>query len=176
MVIKGTKKIISEKSRPSILGLKKNCRPFNKSWDARALHAYYNLVVEILAKCQSISISYGNSKKPLLQVARNWVRDINKSSNSTGEKPPFSLPWCQKETLLGFGFAFLGQKKEMNLKKETRKLYFLFVLFFYVFVLCGRFQLSEATKDSSFGRVKLQNRRIGSSVVFPVSGNVYPLG
>ncbi|KAL1214579.1 Aspartic proteinase Asp1 [Cardamine amara subsp. amara] len=65
----------------------------------------------------------------------------------------------------------------MNPKEEARKLYFFFFfVFFYVFVLRGCFQLSEATKDSSVGRVKLQNRRIGSSVVFPVSGNVYPLG
>ncbi|CAH2067735.1 unnamed protein product [Thlaspi arvense] len=66
----------------------------------------------------------------------------------------------------------------MNPKRETRKLFpgAYFVFFFYVFVLCARFQPSEATKDLSVGQVKLQNHGLGSSVVFPVSGNVYPLG
>jgi len=60
-------------------------------------------------------------------------------------------------------------------KQQRRNLYFFFVFVFYVFILCARFQTSEATKDSS-AQVKLQNRRLSSTVVFPVSGNVYPLG
>ncbi|XP_010471942.1 PREDICTED: aspartic proteinase Asp1-like [Camelina sativa] len=66
----------------------------------------------------------------------------------------------------------------MNPNKETTNLlrFFFVFFFFYVFVLSARFQLSEAAKDSSAQQVKLQNRRLGSSVVFPVSGNVYPLG
>ncbi|KAG2322736.1 hypothetical protein Bca52824_015949 [Brassica carinata] len=62
----------------------------------------------------------------------------------------------------------------MNPKRQTRNL-FPGVFFFYVLLLLC-FQLSEATKDSSKGQVKLQNHRLGSSVVFSVSGNVYPLG
>ncbi|CAN8275598.1 unnamed protein product [Cochlearia groenlandica] len=59
--------------------------------------------------------------------------------------------------------------------KVTTKLHFL--SFYVLFLLCLRFQTSESTKDSSSRQVKLQNhRRLSSSVVFPISGNVYPLG
>ncbi|XP_018448582.1 aspartic proteinase Asp1-like [Raphanus sativus] len=67
----------------------------------------------------------------------------------------------------------------MNLKKESRKLFpWVYFFFFYVFLLVSaRVQPSEAaTKDSPKGHVKLQNHLLASSVVFPVSGNVYPLG
>uniref|UniRef100_A0A1J3JJJ9 Aspartic proteinase Asp1 n=1 Tax=Noccaea caerulescens TaxID=107243 RepID=A0A1J3JJJ9_NOCCA len=65
----------------------------------------------------------------------------------------------------------------MNPKKETRKLFPGVYFFFSVLLLlCARFQHSEATKESSKRQVKLQNLRLSSSVVFPVSGNVYPLG
>ncbi|KAF8116017.1 hypothetical protein N665_0024s0042 [Sinapis alba] len=66
----------------------------------------------------------------------------------------------------------------MNRKAETRKLFpWVYIFFFYVFLLSSRVQPSEAaTKDSPKGHVKLQNQLLASSVVFPVSGNVYPLG
>ncbi|CAF2065452.1 hypothetical protein HID58_073478 [Brassica napus] len=59
----------------------------------------------------------------------------------------------------------------MNPKSQTINI---FPAVFFL-LLCAQ-QPSQATKDSSKGQVKLQNRRLGSSVVFPVSGNVYPLG
>lgn len=59
----------------------------------------------------------------------------------------------------------------MNPKSQTLNL---FPAVFVFLLLCA--QPSQATKDSSKGQVKLQNHRVGSSVIFPVSGNVYPLG
>ncbi|KAG2314537.1 hypothetical protein Bca52824_017659 [Brassica carinata] len=66
----------------------------------------------------------------------------------------------------------------MNLKKKTRKFFpCVYFFFFYVFFFSSRVQPSEAaTKDSPKGHVKLMNHLHASSVVFPVSGNVYPLG
>ncbi|XP_010521265.1 PREDICTED: aspartic proteinase Asp1 isoform X2 [Tarenaya hassleriana] len=58
----------------------------------------------------------------------------------------------------------------MNRKLNTRNLLVGLYLLFVFFVLCACFEAAESTKE------KFEDYRFGSSVVFPVSGNVYPLG